>query len=70
MMEFTDCCFEAGHAASKDPLDRTVYACTKTGHIFEVDYRKVNISHVRRILPVDPKKKEKQTFNSGTLYWQ
>ena len=23
--EFTDCCFEAGHKAAKDPLDRTVY---------------------------------------------
>ncbi|KAK2180206.1 hypothetical protein NP493_453g01010 [Ridgeia piscesae] len=51
-MEFTDCCFEAGYEATRDPLDR-------------IDYRKVTIQHVRRLLPVNASsKKEKQTFNS------
>jgi len=25
------------------------YACSKSGHIFEVDYRKVAVRHVRRL---------------------
>ena len=28
------------------------YACSKSGHIFEVDLKKVAIHHVRRLLPL------------------
>lgn len=48
-MEFADCCFEAGFEPNKDPLDRVVYAGSRSGHIFEIDYRKVTVRHVRRL---------------------
>ncbi|XP_056017616.1 WD repeat-containing protein 90-like isoform X2 [Ostrea edulis] len=61
LMEFTDICFEAGYHADKDPADRIVYACSKTGHVFEIDLQKVSIKHVRRLLPNENKaSKEKQ----------
>ncbi|CAH1794798.1 unnamed protein product [Owenia fusiformis] len=67
-MEFTDCCFEAGYQPSREPNDRLIYVCSRSGHIFEINYRKVAIHHVRRLLPVDKRhrnKREKQTFNSS-----
>ncbi|XP_064594375.1 WD repeat-containing protein 90-like isoform X2 [Liolophura sinensis] len=65
-MEFTDVCFEAGYNARKDPADRLVYACSRTGYIVEIDYQKLSIRHVRRLLPNAGKsKQEKQSFNSG-----
>lgn len=42
------------------------YACSRTGHIFEIDIKKVNIQHVRRLLPNETRSdKDKQTFRSG-----
>lgn len=67
LMEFTDCCFEAGYDPTRDPADRLVFAASRSGHVFEVDYRKVAIKNVRRLLPVETdSKKDKQTFNSGS----
>lgn len=61
LMEFTDVCFEAGYHADKDPAERIVYACSKTGHVFEIDLQKVTIKHVRRLLPNENKAgKDKQ----------
>ncbi|XP_069124737.1 WD repeat-containing protein 90-like isoform X4 [Argopecten irradians] len=66
-VEFTDVCFEAGYHADKDPTDRLVYACSRSGHIFEIELQKVSIQNVRRLLPTDTKPvKEKQTFRSGS----
>ncbi|XP_064636675.1 WD repeat-containing protein 90-like [Lineus longissimus] len=65
-MEFTDVCFEAGYEATKEPSDRLLYACSRSGHIFEINYKKMAIQHVRRLLPaVKKKNREKITFNSG-----
>lgn len=37
------------------------YACSKTGHVFEIDLQKVTIKHVRRLLPNENKAgKDKQ----------
>lgn len=37
------------------------YACSKTGHVFEIDLQKVTIKHVRRLLPNESKAgKDKQ----------
>ncbi|XP_033117799.1 WD repeat-containing protein 90-like isoform X4 [Anneissia japonica] len=63
--EFTDLCFEATHHPSRDPADRLILACTRSGHIFEIDHARVSVAHVRRLLPVD-KTKEKSTFRSGS----
>ncbi|XP_051789984.1 WD repeat-containing protein 90 isoform X2 [Erpetoichthys calabaricus] len=67
--EFTDVAFEEGHCADREPEDRTVYACSKSGHILEIDYKTVIIRNVRRLLPSQPKhsqRREKQTFNTGS----
>lgn len=67
-MEFTDVAFEAGYHADKDPSDRLVYACSRSGHIFEIELQKVAIRHVRRLLPnmsKSSKDQDKQTFRSG-----
>ena len=31
------------------------YACSKSGFIFEVDYSKLSLRHVRRLLPIKSK---------------
>ncbi|XP_070579992.1 WD repeat-containing protein 90-like isoform X2 [Ptychodera flava] len=63
--DFTDICFDAAYQPTGNPVDRTIYACTKSGHIFEIDYSRVSIVHVRRLLPIDKNKKEKDTFHAG-----
>ncbi|KAL5019432.1 hypothetical protein ScPMuIL_003485, partial [Solemya velum] len=40
------------------------YACSRSGHIFEIDLKKVCIHHTRRLLPVE-NRTDKQTFRSG-----
>ncbi|XP_035829418.1 WD repeat-containing protein 90 [Aplysia californica] len=50
-MEFTDVCFEACAHMDTEPENRLFYACTKSGHIFEMDYNKLTVQHVRRLLP-------------------
>lgn len=64
--EFTDVCFGASSTPGMEPADKLVYACTRSGHIFEVDYSRVCVAHIRRLLPVGKHVKEKGTFRSGT----
>ncbi|KAK7508050.1 hypothetical protein BaRGS_00001015, partial [Batillaria attramentaria] len=51
-MEFTDICFEVGFLTNRNPDDRLIYACCRSGHVFEIDYHKVAVHHVRRLLPI------------------
>ncbi|XP_071943850.1 WD repeat-containing protein 90-like [Antedon mediterranea] len=64
--EFTDICFETTHHPSRDPADRLILACTRSGHIFEIDHARVSVAHVRRLLPVVKSKEDKSTFRSGS----
>ncbi|XP_061411307.1 WD repeat-containing protein 90 isoform X1 [Lethenteron reissneri] len=48
---FTDVAFEEGLPADREPHDRTLFACSKSGHILEIDYKNVTIRNVRRLLP-------------------
>ncbi|RXM28033.1 WD repeat-containing protein 90 [Acipenser ruthenus] len=67
-VEFTDVAFEQGHFADREPEDRTLFACSKSGHILEIDYMSVSIKNVRRLLPSQQKhsqRREKQTFSTG-----
>nr|KAG5713870.1 hypothetical protein BaRGS_024497 [Batillaria attramentaria] len=34
------------------PFDELRYACCRSGHVFEIDYHKVAVHHVRRLLPI------------------
>ncbi|RUS87769.1 hypothetical protein EGW08_004515 [Elysia chlorotica] len=54
-MEFTDICFEQALHVDSEPESRLFYACSKSGFIFEVDYSKLSIRHVRRLLPIKNK---------------
>ncbi|XP_029431995.1 WD repeat-containing protein 90 isoform X2 [Rhinatrema bivittatum] len=66
--EFTDLAFEEGYAPDREPDDRTLYVCSRNGHILEIDYKKMSIRNVRRLLPSQhqhAQRREKQTFNSG-----
>lgn len=41
------------------------YACSRSGHMFEIDYQKVAVRHVRRLLPIYAKEKNKKSVHSG-----
>ncbi|XP_019348592.1 WD repeat-containing protein 90 isoform X3 [Alligator mississippiensis] len=67
-LEFTDLAFEEGHSPEREPEDRTLFVCSRSGHILEIDYKKVSIRNARRLLPSQTQhshRREKQTFNSG-----
>lgn len=50
-LAFTDIAFEEGNLADKDPVERTLFACSKSGHIIEIDYKNVVIRKARRLFP-------------------
>ncbi|KAM9096361.1 WD repeat-containing protein 90 isoform X1 [Sarcophilus harrisii] len=67
-LEFTDLAFEEGLVANREPEDRTLFVCSRSGHILEINYKNVTIQNARRLLPslTQPAhRKEKQTFSSG-----
>ncbi|XP_044301569.1 WD repeat-containing protein 90 isoform X2 [Varanus komodoensis] len=67
-LEFTDLAFEAGHSSQREPEDRTLFVCSRSGHVLEIDYKNITVKNARRLLPSEVKhshQQEKQTFNSG-----
>ncbi|KAL8597433.1 hypothetical protein ACOMHN_050931 [Nucella lapillus] len=64
-MDFTDICFNACQHIAKPPEERFIYACCRSGHMFEVDYQKVIVRHVRRLLPIS-KDKDKSSIRPGS----
>uniref|UniRef100_A0A8C6VNU7 WD repeat domain 90 n=1 Tax=Naja naja TaxID=35670 RepID=A0A8C6VNU7_NAJNA len=67
-LEFTDLAFEVGHSTQREPEDRTLFVCSRSGHVLEIDYKNVTVKNVRRLLPVETgaaPQREKQGFNSG-----
>ncbi|XP_039879322.1 WD repeat-containing protein 90 isoform X3 [Simochromis diagramma] len=67
-LDFTDVAFEEGNSDEQHLDDRTLYASTQSGHIFEIDYSSVVIKNVRRLLPAQTQhadRREKWTFNTG-----
>ncbi|KAL8175023.1 UNVERIFIED_CONTAM: hypothetical protein K2H54_009384 [Gekko kuhli] len=68
-LEFTDLDFEAGHSTEREPEDRTLFVCSRSGHVLEIDYKNVAVRNARRLLPSDLRhshRREKQTFSSGS----
>ncbi|XP_075624119.1 WD repeat-containing protein 90 isoform X1 [Balearica regulorum gibbericeps] len=59
-LEFTDLAFEEGHVAEREPEDRTLFVCSKSGHVLEVDYKNVCMRSVRRLLPARPRGCQRQ----------
>ncbi|KAJ7305716.1 hypothetical protein JRQ81_010082 [Phrynocephalus forsythii] len=67
-LEFTDLDFEAGHSTDREPEDRTLFVCSRSGHVLEIDYKAVAVRNARRLLPPETRhghRREKQTFHSG-----
>ncbi|XP_030257051.1 WD repeat-containing protein 90 [Sparus aurata] len=67
-MDFTDVAFEEGNFSNHSLDDRTLFVSSRSGHIFEIDYSKVVIRNVRRLLPAQQQhadRREKLTFNTG-----
>ncbi|POI33813.1 hypothetical protein CIB84_002434, partial [Bambusicola thoracicus] len=52
-LEFTDLAFEEGHSAAREPDDRTLFICSRSGHVLEVDYKNVCVRSARRLLPAE-----------------
>ncbi|XP_037546750.1 WD repeat-containing protein 90 [Nematolebias whitei] len=67
-VDFTDVAFEELNSSDKYYDDRTLFASSRSGHIFEIDYSRVAIKNVRRLLPAQQQhgeRREKWTFNTG-----
>uniref|UniRef100_A0A8D3CUB4 WD repeat domain 90 n=1 Tax=Scophthalmus maximus TaxID=52904 RepID=A0A8D3CUB4_SCOMX len=67
-LDFTDVAFEEGNAPTQHLEDQMLFASSRSGHIFEVDYSRVLIRNVRRLLPAQQQhaeRREKWTFNTG-----
>nr|XP_046233487.1 WD repeat-containing protein 90 isoform X2 [Scatophagus argus] len=67
-VDFTDVAFEEGDSQSQCLDDRTLFASSRSGFIFEIDYNRVFIRNVRRLLPAQQQhadRREKWTFNTG-----
>ncbi|XP_064886977.1 WD repeat-containing protein 90 isoform X1 [Columba livia] len=54
-LEFSDLAFEEGHVAEREPEDRTLFVCSRSGHVLEVDYKNVCVRSARRLLPAQPR---------------
>ncbi|KAM9716313.1 WD repeat-containing protein 90 [Menidia menidia] len=66
--DFTDVSFEEGNFSDQNIDDRTLYASSRSGFIFEIDYSRVAIKNVRRLMPAEKQhaeRREKLTFNTG-----
>ncbi|XP_022046552.2 WD repeat-containing protein 90 isoform X1 [Acanthochromis polyacanthus] len=67
-MDFTDVAFEEGSSSDQHLDDRTLFVSSRSGHIFEIDYSRVAIRNVRRLLPAQQQhadRREKWSFNTG-----
>uniref|UniRef100_A0A8C9YSR5 WD repeat-containing protein 90 n=1 Tax=Sander lucioperca TaxID=283035 RepID=A0A8C9YSR5_SANLU len=67
-LDFTDVAFEEGNSSNQHLDDRTLFASSRSGYIFEIDYSRVVVRNVRRLLPAQPQHanhREKWTFNTG-----
>ncbi|XP_016518793.1 WD repeat-containing protein 90 isoform X1 [Poecilia formosa] len=67
-LDFTDVAFQEGGAADQQLDDRTLFASTQSGHVLEIDYSRVTVKNVRRLMPAEQRhaeRREKWTFNTG-----
>ncbi|XP_063748546.1 WD repeat-containing protein 90 [Eleginops maclovinus] len=67
-LDFTDVAFEEGNSFQQHLDDRTLFASSRSGYILEIDYSRVVVRNVRRLLPAQQQhadRREKQTLNSG-----
>uniref|UniRef100_A0AAV2LFK1 WD repeat domain 90 n=2 Tax=Knipowitschia caucasica TaxID=637954 RepID=A0AAV2LFK1_KNICA len=66
--DFTDVSFEEGGSSCQLKEDRTLYASSRSGYIFEIDYSRVEIKTVRKLQPTQEQHeghRDKWTFKTG-----
>ncbi|KAF3853462.1 hypothetical protein F7725_014150, partial [Dissostichus mawsoni] len=51
-LDFTDVAFEEGNSFHQHLDDRTLFASSRSGYIFEIDYSRVVVRNVRRLISV------------------
>lgn len=67
LLDFTDICFDNCLNSSSQLNANTLYACTKSGQIFEIDYAKMLVKNLRVLEPLiglNAKKSSQQIANS------
>ncbi|XP_055006516.1 WD repeat-containing protein 90 [Boleophthalmus pectinirostris] len=66
--DFTDVSFEEGISSCHHIDNQTLYASSRSGYIFEIDYSRVVIKHVRKLQPTQEQHgdhRNKWTFTAG-----
>ncbi|XP_061849594.1 WD repeat-containing protein 90 isoform X2 [Colius striatus] len=53
-LHFTDLTLEEPQAAARDRPGHTLFVCSRSGHVLELDYENVCVRSVRRLLPTQP----------------
>ncbi|XP_062041569.1 WD repeat-containing protein 90 [Lepus europaeus] len=67
-LDFTDLAFEQAQDSSREPTARTLYVCSRSGHLLEVDLQRLAVRRARRLLPTHMPggpRSRKQPFGSG-----
>nr|XP_051698148.1 WD repeat-containing protein 90 isoform X5 [Oryctolagus cuniculus] len=67
-LDFTDLAFEQAQDSGREPAARTLYVCSRSGHILEVDLQRLAVQRARRLLPTHTPGSpgsRKQPFSSG-----
>lgn len=66
-LDFTDLAFEQAQDSGQEPAARTLYVCSRSGHILEVDLQRLAVHRARRLLPTHTPgrpRPQKQPFSS------
>nr|XP_045017712.1 WD repeat-containing protein 90 isoform X1 [Jaculus jaculus] len=69
LLDLTDLAFAQALDNHQASLARTLYVCSRSGHILEIDHQRLVVRHTRCLLPTktsDNPHPEKQTVNSGS----
>uniref|UniRef100_A0A8C3D8T2 WD repeat domain 90 n=1 Tax=Corvus moneduloides TaxID=1196302 RepID=A0A8C3D8T2_CORMO len=62
-LDFTDLAFEEG--PEREPEERALFVCSRSGHVLEVDYKNVCVQSARRLLPAQPQGNGQEQAGSG-----
>ncbi|XP_039416096.1 WD repeat-containing protein 90 isoform X3 [Corvus cornix cornix] len=63
-LDFTDLAFEEG--PEREPEERALFVCSRSGHVLEVDYKNVCVQSARRLLPAQPQGNGQEQAGSGS----
>uniref|UniRef100_H0WS08 WD repeat-containing protein 90 n=1 Tax=Otolemur garnettii TaxID=30611 RepID=H0WS08_OTOGA len=67
-LPFTDLAFEQAQDSCQETSSGTLYVCSRSGHILEIDHRRMAVQHARCLLPTQAPSSphlQKQTFGAG-----